>query len=247
MGRASAVGTTARWAAAGGPKRMAAVARSSAKAPLVLRADERLRSLRTVSVPALLAEAGVDRLLLTADAGEGHDWQIGALEQALLQAVAARPEVATAFEVGTFDGGTTLALAEAIGEGGVVHTIDLPADAFDRTQDPDAFGGDDVGRAYRAATSPAVERIVQHRGDSTTFDFSPWHGTIDLVLVDGAHDHEHGVADSRTALDLVAPGGWVFWDDAEPWWHGLVDGIIDTVGAARLTKVARTSLLLARG
>lgn len=241
------MGTTARWAAAGGPRRVAAVARSSAKAPLVLRADERLRSLRTVSVPALLAEAGVDRLLLEADAGPGHDWQIGALEQALLQAVAARPEVRTAFEIGTFDGGTTLALAEAIGDGGTVHTIDLPADAFDRTQDPDAFGGEDVGRAYRSSASPATERIVQHRGDSTTFDFSPWHGTVDLVLVDGAHDHEHGVADSRTALELVAPGGWIFWDDAEPWWHGLVDGIIDTVGADRLTKVARTSLLVGRG
>ena len=79
-----------------------------------------------------------------------------------------------------------------------------------------------------------------------TFDFAPWHGAIDLVLVDGAHDFEHGVADSRTAMALARPGGWIFWDDFEPYWHGLVKGIVSAVGAQQLTKIERTSLAFTR-
>ena len=39
------------------------------------------------------------------------------------------------------------------------------------------------------------------------FDFSPYERSIDLVFVDAAHDYSHRLADSRTALRLVKPGG----------------------------------------
>ncbi|MGD9703393.1 MAG: class I SAM-dependent methyltransferase [Acidimicrobiia bacterium] len=178
--------------------------------------------------------------------GQNHGWQIGALEQALLAEVARSMSAKASFELGTFDGGTTLALAEAIGPGGVVHTIDLPDDRFDQTQAPAAFTSRDVGRAFREAAPTGRAEIVQHRGDTTTYDFTAWRDTMDLVLVDGAHDHAHGVADSNSALLLARRGGWIFWDDFEPYWHGLVHGIVSVVGADRLTKISRTSLAFLR-
>jgi predicted O-methyltransferase YrrM len=221
--------------------------RASAKAPSVLRADHQLSALRATEVPALLSELGAESLCVTADPEHRHGWRIGPIERRLLQTVAEQSGARTAFEIGTFDGTTTVALAQALPADGEVHTIDLPAEDFDATQHPDAFTGADVGRAFRDHDALTTASIVQLRGDSTTFDFSPWSGTIDLVLVDGAHDRVHGRADSRTALDLVAPGGWIFWDDADPYWHGLVDGILDVVPADRLTRIDRTSLLFARG
>ena len=139
-----------------------------------------------------------------------------------------------------------MALAQAAGPSGVVHTIDLPNDRFDLTQSPAAFTSNDIGREFRDGPSRIAREIIQHRGDTTTFDFSPWRATMDLVLVDGAHDHEHGVADSTTALMLARRGGWIFWDDFEPYWHGLVHGIVAVVGADRLTKISRTSLAFLR-
>ena len=235
---------TVRWALR--DRRVLPVARSMAKAPMVMRAERQLLALESVTVPELLRMVGSAGLTIPPATTEHHRWQIGAVEQALLAEIARCSGARSAFELGTFDGGTTLALANAIGSDGIVHTIDLPDEAFDRTQSPSAFTSNDIGRAYRQAPDEPRAEIVQHRGDTTVFDFSQWAGAIDLVLVDGAHDRDHGVSDSTTALALVRPGGWVFWDDVEPYWHGLVDGIISTVGADRLTKVARTSLAFAR-
>jgi hypothetical protein len=61
------------------------------------------------------------------------------------------------------------------------------------------------------------------------------------VLVDGGHGYEHGVTDTRTALQLVAPGGLILWDDFEPYWHGLVRGICHEMQGRALSRLAGTS------
>lgn len=221
--------------------------RAAVKGPFIASAEASIGALRHVSVPEFLSEVGVSSLAIESADRARHDWQLGVVEQAMLPAVAKAVGATLAFEIGTFDGGTTLALADALPPSAAVHTIDLPDDAFSATQDPSSFGPSDVGRAFRNAEVRERAEIVQHRCDTKTFDFSPWFGKVDLVLVDGAHDRIHGVADSQTALRLVRPGGLVFWDDFEPYWHGMIDGIIKTAGAGRLTKISRTSLAYARG
>lgn len=219
--------------------------RAAAKAPFIAEAQQLVQSLASMSIPEFIAHTGAVELRIEADAAVRHGWQIGAIEQQLLGMVA-RAGVQTAFEIGTFDGGTTRALAEAVGSGGTVHTIDLEDAAFDQTQHPREFTSADVGRAFRGSSEEGIAEIVQHRGDTLTFDFTLWRSAIDLVLVDGAHDFEHGLADSRAALTLARPGGWIFWDDFEPYWHGLVNGIVSAVGAQQLTKIERTSLAFIR-
>ena len=41
--------------------------------------------------------------------------------------------------------------------------------------------------------------MTQLLEDSTTFDPTPYAGRFDLVVVDGAHDLEHGLVDTLTA------------------------------------------------
>jgi predicted O-methyltransferase YrrM len=183
---------------------------------------------------------GGEHQVTLAGRADRHAWSLGFAEQVVLQLLVRGRGVQRAFEIGTFNGGTTRLLAESLPVDGVVVTIDLPDDEFDRTQHPDAFRGSDVGTAYRS--SPARDRIRQERGDSLTFDFSAHFDSFDLVLVDGAHDYEHGFADSETALRLARPGAIVLWDDFEPYWHGLVRGIVDATRGRRLCTLAGTSL-----
>ena len=168
-----------------------------------------------------------------------HAWSLGASEQLVLQAILAGRKVRTAFEIGTFNGGTTRLLAEGVCAGGRVTTLDLPPLAFDATQRPDGVRGEGVGRAYR--DSPAADRVEQLLADSLTFDPSPYAGGYDLVLVDGGHEYVHGVADTRTALRLVAQHGVILWDDFEPYWHGLVRGICQEMAGRGLSRLAGTS------
>jgi predicted O-methyltransferase YrrM len=118
------------------------------------------------------------------------------------------------FEIGTYNGATAWCLARNLEEA-QVHTLDLPLE-----QDPAlAYGVSDAGnrrpfeqRAYEALPLHGG-RVVQHWGDSATFDFAPWRGSVDLVYVDGAHSHEYARADSRTAFELVRDSGAIVWDD----------------------------------
>lgn len=237
--RAREAAVVLRWMARGGAR---SAVEAAVKAPFVARAGVLLEGVRLVTLQEAMSEFGIDSVALKPAVGGTHAWQIGVVEQSLLAAVAARRAAARVFEIGTFDGGTTLAVSQALPHSSEVHTIDLPDHAFDATQSPDAFTGADVGRQFRGVDPIGRAQIIQHRADTRQFDFSPWRASIDVVLVDAAHDYQAGLKDSHTALQLVRPGGLVFWDDLEPYWHGLVRGVIETVGARNLTKIARTSL-----
>lgn len=148
------------------------------------------------------------------------------------------------FEIGTFDGETTRYLAEAAGSEAHVWTIDLPPEAFTEAGLQGWFTAEDVGRAYRG--TPEAERITQLRGDSTSYDYRSYWNTMDVVFVDAAHDFSHGLADSRTALRLVRPGGCVLWHDYSPQWGRLVLAVNEATRGRGLCRIAGTSLALLR-
>lgn len=145
----------------------------------------------------------------------------------------------TAFEIGTFNGGTTRLLAEALPDEGTVWTVDLPPPEFDATQAPADFTGSQLGIAYR--DSPAAYKIQQILADSLAYDFGAHEQSADLVLIDGGHEYPNGLTDTKTALRLVRPGGVVLWDDFEAYWHGLVTGICDAMEGRRFGRLAGTS------
>jgi predicted O-methyltransferase YrrM len=223
-----------RAVAASRPK---ALARQVARLPLVHEATQLLESLPLVELVDLAGAASFNAKLAPVESR--HAWSLGAAEQLVLQALVHGRDVKAAFEIGTFNGGTTRVLAEALPADGRIVTLDLPADAFDQTQAPQAFRGICVGRAYRE--SSAAHKVKQLLEDSTTFDPAPYVGQFDLVLVDGGHEYQHGLTDSRTALQLVSPGGIVLWDDFQPYWHGLVRGVCAAMSGREIGRLAGTS------
>jgi len=214
------------------------LARGTARAPLEAQAGRLIAALPRVELVELTGPLTFEATLAVADSR--HAWSLGAAEQLVLQALIKGRGVRTVFEIGTFNGGTTRVIAEALPEEGRVVTLDLPVAAFDATQSPKDFTGAQVGRAYNG--SPAEHKITQIDADSLTFDVSPYRGQFDLVLVDGGHEYRHGVADTRTALALAAPGGVVLWDDFQPYWHGLVRGICQAMQGRTLGQLAGTAL-----
>jgi predicted O-methyltransferase YrrM len=121
----------------------------------------------------------------------------------------------TIFEIGTFQGQTTWHLARNNPQARI-YTLDLPSLAaaqelkYDLT-DPEYFV--EWKRGIRFAGTPEAARITQLFGDSARFDFSPYHGTIDLIFIDGSHSYDYVKSDTEAAFRMLSDQGTIVWDD----------------------------------
>jgi predicted O-methyltransferase YrrM len=120
------------------------------------------------------------------------------------------------FEIGTLRGSGALHLAgNALGA--EVFTLDLgPSDQ--PSLSTTLFDDDHVRLhsetvRYHFAGRREEKRIHCLRGDSATFDFSPWAGQVDLFFIDGAHSYEYVRNDTLKALTCCRPGAVVAWHD----------------------------------
>jgi hypothetical protein len=127
--------------------------------------------------------------------------------------VARALEVRTAFEIGTFNGRTALALAMNLPEA-TIHTLDLPEEVAPGLP----VAGHDffllhqpVARVYEGRRES--RQIVQLLGDSARFDFTPYEKRCQLVYVDGAHSFEYVANDTEVAFRLVDDCAAIIWDD----------------------------------
>ncbi len=135
-------------------------------------------------------------------------WNMDPLEHYFLAAIAAVREPQNIFEIGTFDGATSLLLARTVPKA-QVYTLDLPAEAIEIKGVKSA----QVRASENFALAPEGVRITQLYGDSRVFDFSPYFKQMDLVIVDGSHDADCVIPDTENTLRMVAAGGMVVWDD----------------------------------
>lgn len=155
-------------------------------------------------------------------------------------------------EIGTFDGRTTLNLALNSAPQYPVFTLDLPPGRAPRFALEEAervlVEKPASGRHFRDAGpewAGVTARIRQLFGDSATFDWSPHAGRAGLVFVDGSHAYNYVIADTDTALRLVANKGMVIWHD-----YGVWDGVtraLEEIEASRqlgLRHVRGTSLVV---
>lgn len=132
---------------------------------------------------------------------------------------------ATIFEIGTFDGRTTLNMAANLVDGGKVYTLDLPKEQAYTTKLPIGPGDrkfilkDVIGARYLG--SDCASKITQLTGDSAAFDFSQFNNSIDFVFIDGAHSYEYVANDTARAFQLLRNGrGAIVWHD-----YGWVNAI----------------------
>jgi hypothetical protein len=155
-------------------------------------------------------------------------------------------------EIGTFDGRTTLNFAVNAPAHSQVFTLDLPPDLpprFGLAPGEDAFVNKPrAGRHFadpRPEFAAAAGRIAQAYGDSATYDWSAHVGRAGLVFVDGSHAYDYVIADTGTALRLVANKGMVIWHD-----YGVWEGVtraLEEIEASRqlgLRHVRGTSLVV---
>lgn len=165
------------------------------------------------------------------------------LEQYVLGALAQVRQPRRIFEIGTYDGATTLLLARNAPDA-EVFTLDLPPEGAGAATVTEEVknAGQGVGRRFRGTDES--ERITQLLGDSRTFDFGPWYGTVDFVVVDGGHELDCVRADTATAFRLLKPGGVIVWDDYERGWPGVVQAV-DECGRPT-THIAGTALAVYR-
>jgi hypothetical protein len=177
----------------------------------------------------------------------GRDGNVSLLELLILARLVAARQPDAVFEIGTFDGRTTLNLAA--NTRGHVFTLDLPAAQVDATHLPlhrgDASYISKAASGERFAGRREAERITQVFGDSATLDFSPWQGRIDFVFIDGAHSRDYVLSDTQRALRLLRPaGGVIVWHDYDSW-DGVTLALHEIArGGLPLQRIAETSLAI---
>jgi predicted O-methyltransferase YrrM len=172
----------------------------------------------------------------------------------LAQAAAATAAGTIIFEIGTFDGRTTLNLAVNAPAQTPVFTLDLPPDeaaAYALAPGERQYvDKPKPGARFRDAPPPwsaAAVRISQLHGDSATFDWTPYAGQAGLVFVDGSHAYDYVYKDSETAMRLIARGGIVLWHDYGRW-EGVTRALDELEAERRLglRHVRGTSLVVWR-
>jgi predicted O-methyltransferase YrrM len=153
-----------------------------------------------------------------------------------LAAIARIRNPRTIFEFGTYDGATTLWLAQTVPDA-EIFTIDLPQDDRanweKRTLVSGSADGDGVGARFKG--TGYAPRITQLLGDSRTYDFSDYFGRMDLVVVDAGHSYECASSDTENALRMLSPRGAVVWDDYG--WPGVVRAVDEATERHGLTAV----------
>ena len=131
------------------------------------------------------------------------------------------------FEIGTFDGRTSLNLAFSSPSNCSIYTLDLTPEID--TKFPLASGERHMVEKeksglrfekYRKSDSSFIAKINQLFGDSASFDFSPFYNSCSLVFVDGSHAYEYALSDTYAAMKMVKKGGVIIWHD-----YGIWEGV----------------------
>ncbi|PWT72743.1 MAG: hypothetical protein C5B59_14990 [Bacteroidetes bacterium] len=124
------------------------------------------------------------------------------------------------FEIGTYDGRTTRAMAMNINKDGHVFTLNLPSGSNTVSLPTDRI---DVGLSSKVISGEKFvgtsqePLISQLWGDSANFDFSPYYNIMDLVFIDGAHSEDYVANDTEKAIRMIRSnenGGLIVWHDA---------------------------------
>ena len=157
----------------------------------------------------------------------GADGNVALHELAIINAIIAREKPRAIFEIGTFDGRTTINMAASSPPECRVFTLDLPAAELQKLSfemhpyDKSLVERNSSGKRISEgkAIIPEAAKINRLFGDSTQFDFGPYYNKCDLVFVDAAHTFDFALADSRTALKLLRDRKGVIL------WHDYADGI----------------------
>jgi hypothetical protein len=148
-----------------------------------------------------------------------HRRDLKLLETFLLIAACRLVDARRLLEFGTFLGSTTLNLALNTPDTAEVLTFDLDQECAQEAQQHPADVP--ITQTHLASESsldflgsPVAGKIKALTGNSTTFNFSPWKQSIDMIFIDGGHDLTTVTSDTLNSMELVSK--------SRPsciWWH----------------------------
>lgn len=131
------------------------------------------------------------------------------------------------FEIGTATGRTTYVLARNAPEDARIDTLTLP---------------NEYEKFYYEDT-PVVSKISQHFGDSAAFDETRFSGKMDMIFIDGCHEYDYVLSDTEKALNMIKPGGVIFWHDYSPRMPGNFRALNELASKLPLVHLKDTRLV----
>jgi hypothetical protein len=124
------------------------------------------------------------------------------------------------FEIGTLNGFTAYHAALNTPDSTRIYTLDLPPAATGREVSLQVTAMDKVHIQSMDKTTrvlftgtPQEQKITRLFGDSASFDYTPYHGQVDVFFIDGAHSYEYVRSDTLKALECCHVGSVVLWHD----------------------------------
>ncbi|VAX35695.1 hypothetical protein MNBD_UNCLBAC01-502 [hydrothermal vent metagenome] len=147
------------------------------------------------------------------------------IETQVMSGLVAHLQPKTIFEIGTYNGFTTMHFAQNTPDETKIYTLDLPPNfSLTDTNETDLtkYSYDDLlvvklsneninNRAYHG--TPAEKKITELFGSSLDYDFSPYHKKIDLIFIDGNHALKYVQSDTENAFKMLSPNGVIIWHD----------------------------------
>lgn len=151
-------------------------------------------------------------------APKAYSGNVSLLELNALSWLAENRKAKKIFEFGTFDGRTALNLIAHSAKDAQLYTLDLPVSDLNKTAlsilPHERSFVDKAASGLRFKGTSYTRQITQLLGDSATFDFSSYWGTMDLVFIDASHAYEYVKRDTYNALKLLdSCGGLLIWHD----------------------------------
>jgi hypothetical protein len=161
-------------------------------------------------------------------------------------AVAQNPKAV--LEFGTYFGSTTANLALNL-PAAQIHTLDLPEDLSEGSalvkdqpvDDEHLIRGRQLGKAFRG--TPLANNIIQHYGDTATYDYSAIQDDVTLYLVDGSHTYEYAKSDTLSSFAMATGQCSFLWHDCDCFHPGVTSWLVEMIEAGLpVVRVENTSL-----
>lgn len=199
---------------------------------------KRLTKPTVKNTPAMIPKLDLSQLVGTGELNvrllesSFDDGNVSLFELFIISVLVRLKKPHTIFEIGTFNGRTTLNLAANSAPAAEIFTLDLPVKDLLNT----GFALDEIEKKYvdkpasgaRFSNYPEAKKITQLYGDSANFDFSRFENAMDFVFVDASHAYDYVLNDSKVALKMLRGGkGVILWHDYDrsEWWPGVVKAL----------------------
>jgi len=161
-------------------------------------------------------EEGSVKLVRTYDRDEHTS--VTLTEIAAVSSIIKHTKVKNIFEIGTYQGNTTLQLAANSPGDARITTLDLPSKWNEDKRaitTPENFKNvtDRMTIGVQYKETSYAGKINQIFADSANMNWSELPGPFDFIFIDGCHYYEYVKKDTENALGALRPGGIVVWHD----------------------------------